>query len=185
MIKAFITDFDGTLANTFEANYASYKVAFKEVANIDFDKQFYKDSFGLRIDDICHNLGIDDQEVIKNIKKAKAIEYKKNTGLIEINAHLQAELMHFRNTGYRTVVATTATRENLTNVLTALNILYMFDIIITGDDVKKGKPDPEVYLKALEKLGLGANEVVVFEDSEAGIEATHRAGIENVIKIEI
>ena len=185
MIKAFITDFDGTLANTFEANYASYKVAFKEETGIDFDKQFYKDSFGLRIDDICHNLGINDQNIVKEIKKAKAIQYKSNTHLIEINSQLQSELMHFRNTGYRVVVATTATKENLTNVLKALNILYMFDIIITGDDVKKGKPDPEVYLKALEKLELNASEVVVFEDSESGIEAAHNAGIENVIKIEI
>jgi beta-phosphoglucomutase len=60
------------------------------------------------------------------------------------------------------------------------------DVIVTGEDVKNGKPDPEVYNIAKEKLGVTDNsEVLVFEDSEVGIKAANNAGIVNVIKIKI
>ncbi len=53
----------------------------------------------------------------------------------------------------------------------------MFDQIISGDDVKKGKPEPEIFLKACSKMNIPPSEALVFEDSIAGIEAARRAGI--------
>jgi HAD superfamily hydrolase (TIGR01509 family) len=57
-----------------------------------------------------------------------------------------------------------------------------FDIIITGENVNKGKPNPEVYLKALALLECEPDEVFVFEDSETGCEAAENAEI-NYIKV--
>ena len=61
-------------------------------------------------------------------------------------------------------------------------IAQYFDVIITGEDVKFGKPNPEVYLKALEKLNIKNDQAIVFEDSEVGCLAAYDAGI-NYIKI--
>lgn len=60
----------------------------------------------------------------------------------------------------------------------------MFDIIICGEDVSKGKPNPEVYETALKKLNISSNEALVFEDSEIGMKAAENANI-NYVKIKM
>lgn len=68
------------------------------------------------------------------------------------------------------------------NVLEYLKINDIFDLILSGKDVKKGKPDPEIYNKVLELTGINASNALVFEDSEVGIKAAQAAGI-SFIKI--
>ena len=79
-------------------------------------------------------------------------------------------------------ISSTASKENLYYVLNHFGIKHFFDIIITGEDVKFGKPNPEVYLKALEKLNIKNDQAIVFEDSDVGCLAAYDAGI-NYIKI--
>ena len=77
-------------------------------------------------------------------------------------------------------VASTATRGTVEATLRHLNLSKYFKIVMTGNDVKNAKPDPEVYLKTLEKLGLESGECLAVEDSEAGIAAAKKAGIKVV-----
>ena len=58
----------------------------------------------------------------------------------------------------------------------------IFDLILTGEDVKEGKPDPEVYITSMKALNVKPNETIVFEDSDIGIEAAVKAGC-NYIKV--
>ena len=60
----------------------------------------------------------------------------------------------------------------------------MFDVVLTGEDVEHGKPDPDVYLKALEKLNVSAEDAIAFEDTPIGMLAAERAKI-NCINIAI
>jgi HAD superfamily hydrolase (TIGR01509 family) len=85
-------------------------------------------------------------------------------------------LTHARNSGLKTAVATSGPIENTDLVLDGLKIRPLFDTIVTGGDVARGKPDPEIFLLAAERLDLPASECLVFEDSTAGIEAASRAG---------
>ena len=62
-------------------------------------------------------------------------------------------------------------------ILDRLGLTRYFDAIIDGTKVEKTKPDPEVFIKGAEALGLPCEECLVFEDSEAGIEAAHSAGM--------
>lgn len=182
MIKAIITDFDGTLVDTFEANYIAYKKAFKIAANYNLTPAFYKEAFGLRIDDICAKLNITNGDVIKEIKEIKAKEYANYVYLTYINNKLLDQLEYYQKQGIKIALATTASSVNLYKVLDFWKIHYLFDIIISGDDVKHGKPDPEVYIKALEQLGIDGSEALIFEDSEPGIEAASKVTT-NIIKI--
>ncbi len=61
--------------------------------------------------------------------------------------------------------------------LDSLGITDYFDAIITGNDVEKGKPDPEIYLKCAGTLGISPSKCLVFEDILPGIESAHRAGM--------
>lgn len=77
----------------------------------------------------------------------------------------------------RTVIATSAPKENVDFVLDELNMRSWFDAVIDASEVKRGKPDPEIYLKAARKVGCPPEACVVFEDSLAGIEAGLNAGM--------
>jgi beta-phosphoglucomutase-like phosphatase (HAD superfamily) len=60
-------------------------------------------------------------------------------------------------------------------------IFEYFDVIVSGDMVKKSKPDPEIFLLCAEKLGVPPSEITVFEDSQNGIKAAHAAGMRPVM----
>lgn len=94
--------------------------------------------------------------------------YKKK-GLIELLAFL-------KENGYLLALASSSKREIISFYLEIEEIPDYFDVIIAGDEVTKGKPDPEIFLKACEKLKIKPEEALVLEDSLAGIEAANRAG---------
>jgi beta-phosphoglucomutase family hydrolase len=86
-------------------------------------------------------------------------------------------LKTLRKRGVRTVVATSAPKKNVDFVLDGLKIRSWFDAVVDASEVKKGKPDPEIYLAAARKVGCPPEACVVFEDSLAGIQAGLSAGM--------
>ena len=61
-------------------------------------------------------------------------------------------------------------------VLNHLHLADLFDEIIAGTGVKKGKPDPEIYLKTMDVLGVPPEETLIFEDTEVGLQAAEASG---------
>lgn len=179
-IEAIITDFDGTLVDTYEANYLSYKEAFSKYG-YELNNEKYKEYYGLRYDALCDKMNIKEEHrsLIKELKKKI---YPSNFKYLDLNENLINFIIYSKNLRIKTCIASTASKENLYNVLNHFCIAQYFDVIITGEDVKFGKPNPEVYLKALEKLNIKNDQAIVFEDSEVGCLAAYDAGI-NYIKI--
>ena len=81
----------------------------------------------------------------------------------------------------RKMVATTTPRSITAERLTQMHLLDRFDGMICGDEVTHRKPDPEIYLKALEKAGVPAENALVLEDSVYGVRAAHSAGIDVIM----
>jgi len=79
--------------------------------------------------------------------------------------------------GVPRAVATSASRQDLERVLDALGLRRRIDVAVTADDVRWGKPHPEVYLKAAEGLGVEAAACVAFEDAIVGVHAARAAGM--------
>jgi len=79
--------------------------------------------------------------------------------------------------GVPRAVATSATRRDLEHVLAALDLRRHFDVVVTADDVRRGKPHPEVYLKAAQGLAVEPAACVVFEDAVVGVQAARAAGM--------
>ena len=71
-------------------------------------------------------------------------------------------------------LVTTASKKNTFEILNYTKKLELFDIILTSDDIKNPKPDPEGFLKAIEKSNVDSRESVIFEDSDIGIEAAKK-----------
>lgn len=81
---------------------------------------------------------------------------------------------------YKLALATSTSREKATNLLERAGIKDKFNVMVFGDEVVNSKPDPEIFLKASEKLGVNPEKCIVLEDSPAGIEAAYRAGMKGI-----
>ena len=94
---------------------------------------------------------------------------------LELTPYARTYLEQLKQAGYKLGVVSSAANWMLQQILKQLELNEMFDIIICQEDVKNHKPHPEAYLVALEKFGLKADQVLVFEDSHAGISAAKKA----------
>ncbi len=74
-------------------------------------------------------------------------------------------------------VATSASRDDVDRLLGPLGLRESFEVVVAAEDVRFGKPDPEVYLRAAEGLGVAPGACLVFEDSVVGVQAARRAGM--------
>lgn len=180
-IKAIISDFDGTLVDTFEANYLAYQQAFAEIG-FDLTRETYRACFGLRYDKFIEWLGLDKNEDTRKVRELKAKYYPHHFEHLKENEVLMDFIRSFHAGGGKTAIASTARRENLMAALKCIGAVEVFDVILAGDVVEHGKPNPEIYLKALDLLQVKADETICFEDTEVGVEAAKAAGV-SAIKI--
>lgn len=175
MIKAIITDFDGTLVDTFEANLRAYQEAFSSVG-IELTADKYYECFGFRFDRFMAAMGIYDESIAAEIREAKRVAYPEYFEFLKPNKTLLELIATFHNSGVKTAIASTARKENLMNVVNYLGISDFFDLIYTAQDVKHGKPSPEIYLNAMSELKVAPDDVLIFEDSPVGLEAAKISG---------
>src|ERR1700737_513688 len=89
-------------------------------------------------------------------------------------------LDELRRYGIRCAIGSSTERLNIDAILNILGIGHYFSAIVSADDVSHGKPDPEVFLTAAQRIGRDPAQCVVFEDALVGIEAAHRGGMKVV-----
>jgi beta-phosphoglucomutase len=89
-------------------------------------------------------------------------------------------LEELKSRGFKTAVATSAPRANLDLIINALKIGDRMDSMMASQDVQHHKPNPEVYLKSAERVGVAPSDCVVFEDSFSGVTAGLNAGMKVV-----
>lgn len=181
MIKGVIYDIDDLMVNSNPLHAEATEVVFKKIGHSldELPEQMLKSFIGMRIVDIL-------QEIIGYFKLDISFDdlYKERTDIflklaqekLEIMPGLYRSLDLFRNNKYSIAVTSSGTKEYINLVLEKFNIKDYFKIIISGDDVKKGKPDPESYLLASKQLGLLPQECLVLEDATTGIAAAKGAG---------
>lgn len=89
-------------------------------------------------------------------------------------------LDELKRRGIKTAVGTSAPKENLNFIMESLGLRHYFDAFLHSADVTEGKPNPEIYLKAADRLEIAPKNCVVFEDSVAGVKAGLNAGMKVV-----
>ena len=182
-IKAAITDFDGTLVNTLEANAHAYAAA-AEALGIEWNDELYRANFGLNWRDMAKVMGVPDDKA-EELHEMKSLKYCLCLDKRDLNVDLLQFFLYLQEQGVKICIATTAAEVNVMNVLKHFQIDDWFDVIITGDKERlKGKPAPDIYLEALKKCKCNADEAIVFEDSEVGMDAAKAAGI-NFVKLDM
>jgi len=179
MKKAVLFDLDGVLLDSMPYHVRAWQEVFGRYgAQIEPDEIYSRE--GSRTADMArmvaenHGLDLSETELTQLIQE-KSMLYNELSraeiiaGVVELIEELKRRRMWI-------AIVTSTFRENLLRVMPA-GLVQQFDVIITGGDVHNGKPHPEPYLKAAEKLGLSPDDCVVVENAELGIASGKAAGM--------
>lgn len=201
MISAVIFDLDGTLVETEElkalAHARSVTELRPEVPKEDVISAYGDDLVGHSRQEVAETLiqrfgleeaardrmaELDEEEpwrALVHIRRAMYEEILEDSSrILEKRYPLNIDLLRdLRSQGYPTACATMSHREQVRRVLSVLDLEDAFDIVVTMDDVERGKPDPEIDLLVAKKLGVPPQEFLVIEDSPAGVGAGVAAGM--------
>jgi beta-phosphoglucomutase family hydrolase len=181
--RAVIWDLDGTLIDSSNLHWEAWQKVM-EAENITLTYEQYVADFGKRNDEILRGrLGADlSDEFIARVSLAKEEVYRGliRTKGLELLPGARHWLERFKAEGWLQALATSAPRGNIDAVFAALVIGEYFDAAISSEEVRAGKPEPDVFLTAAAKMGVAPRDCVVIEDAPAGIEAARRAGMKSV-----
>jgi len=178
--KAYLFDCDGTIADSMPLHYVAWKTVFDE-----WGASFPEDIFyawgGMPTAEIIARLNQEQGlampvEEVAEEKEALYFEILPQLKAVpEVMAEVEA--MHGK---IPFAVVSGSTRESVVKSLEALGILGKFETLVCAGDYVKSKPDPEPFLVAAERLGVAAEDCLVFEDTEMGIAAAAAAGMKSV-----
>lgn len=183
--KAFIFDLDGVIVDTAKYHY----LAWQKIANrlgIDFTHEHNEQLKGVsRVRSLDIILGLGNVQASQEDKDKWLTE--KNEDYLQYIHHMQADeildgvvpvLQYLKNNNQK--VALGSASKNARPILEKVDILPYFDAIVDGNDVTNAKPDPEVFVRAAQLLGMPSEGAIVFEDSVAGVQAANIARMVSV-----
>ncbi len=175
---------DGTLIDNTPYHFKSWQALFKKYNKGEISKETYYTSIsGVPVMDTIRKLFGDDRDEagLKALLNEKEEFYRQEyapyvapvNGLVDF-------LSSLKNSGVKMAMATSATVEDIDFILNRIPIRNDFDEIVNSSMVSRPKPEPQIFLKAAEKLNTEPAKCVVFEDSLAGIKAANSAGMKVV-----
>lgn len=184
-MKAYIFDLDGVIVDTAKFHFLAWKKIGQEFG-FELTHELNEQLKGVsRVDSLQKILGW--AKVSVSEEKFNDLATRKNADYLsfvekmdenEILPLVKDFLLKSRTEGKK--IALGSASKNARPILEKLGIISLFDAIVDGNDVSKAKPDPEVFVIAAQKLGVKNEDCVVFEDSEAGIEAAKRANMKAI-----
>jgi len=200
-LKALIFDVDGTMANTEKDGHrVAFNLAFKE-ANLDWnwDVDLYgklldvtggKERIRYFLDDFNKDFSKPDNfsDFVAQLHAQKTKHYMNLMahGKIPLRIGVESFIEQARNEGVRLAIATTTTPANVTALLHSTfgkGSEDWFEVIAAGDIVPAKKPAADIFIYAIEKLNLKAEECLAFEDSENGLKSAKGAGLKTVVTV--
>lgn len=167
-------DLDGTLFDTKEVNYFSYRDALLTYGIV-LDREYFVTKCNGRHYTEFLPIIMGNAEEIDSVHTQKKIAYQKNLDKARINSHL-IRMIKLMKESYNTAIVTTASRKNTVDILKYFGCEDLFDLLITQEDVAEIKPSPEGYIKAMNYFGIDSTHTIIFEDSEVGVQAARYSG---------
>jgi beta-phosphoglucomutase len=180
-LKACIFDLDGVIVDTAKYHFLSWQKLATELG-VKFSEENNKELKGVsRMGSLDYILELgslsrspEEKEVLANRKNAWYLEYISKMSTDEILEGSIVFLDELRENGIK--ISLGSGSKNAKMILEKTDLLKKFDAIVDGTDTTRGKPDPEVFLKAADKLEVNSNEAIVFEDAYKGVQAAKNGG---------
>ncbi len=174
-----IFDMDGVLVDSGEAHRAAWQQIGEE-HGVPFGPDVFERTFGMHNNQIIPLwLGQEvDRREVDRLAGRKEVIYRELAPRLTVALPGCIELVQaLRDAGFRLAVGSSGPLQNIELILEQLQLRSHFDAISSGEDVVHGKPDPQVFLVAAQRLGLPPAGCVVVEDAPQGVEAARRAGM--------
>jgi HAD superfamily hydrolase (TIGR01509 family) len=180
MKKLIIFDLDGVLVSTKDLHYEALNSALEEVdSKYVISRQDHLKTFdGLKssekLDMLTKDRGLPQElhSQIWNRKQELTIQQLQH---IKPDQFIKMTLRELRRRGYKLACCSNAIRRSVLTILSKLDLIEQLDLIISNEDVKQGKPHPEMYWKAMSIMGVLPEETLIVEDSPAGLLAASRS----------
>jgi len=180
--KAALWDVDGTLVDTAELHFQAWETVCREHGR-DFTRADFAATFGRRNPEVIHTLFgerfNDEQSAVLGDRKEEVYRAAAGAGVVLLpGARVLLEDLH--RAGFAQAIGSSAPRANLELILRRTGVARFFGAVIGSEDTQRGKPDPQVFLVAAERLGVSPPRCVVFEDAVAGVQAARAGGMKCV-----
>ncbi|MGL5880686.1 MAG: HAD family hydrolase, partial [Xenococcaceae cyanobacterium] len=179
---AFIFDMDGTIIDNMQFHTQAWLTFLSDMGIEMTPEELHSRNYGTIVEVIRRLCG--DRLAALSDREARELGERKETLYREIyRPHLKliAGFDRFLEKADRSEIAiamgTSAGKANIDFVLQELEIASLFDVVVGGSDVQNGKPDPETFLIAAQRLNVSPEKCIVFEDNLSGIEAAQNAGM--------
>jgi HAD superfamily hydrolase (TIGR01509 family) len=176
--KAYLFDCDGTIADSMPLHYIAWKQALSEYGCNDFTEELFYALGGMPVGAVVERLNQRDGLSIP----IDAFAHRKESLYYDLIHQLQPvpevlEQIHLQHGSIPFAVVSGSTRESVVASLGALGILDLFDTLVCAGDYERGKPAPDPFLLAAERLGVSPEHCLVFEDADIGIQSAKAAGM--------
>ncbi len=176
--RGAIFDWDGVIINSASHHEASWERLAQELGRV-LPVDHFKKGFGMKNEVIIPELlgWTSDVAEISTISLRKEALYREVVREQGIQAlpGVEAWLSALRAAGIPCVIGSSTHLENITTTLDVLGLRDYFTALVTAEDVKRGKPDPEVFLTAAKRIGVEPANGIVFEDALVGVAAAQAA----------
>jgi HAD superfamily hydrolase (TIGR01509 family) len=179
-VRAVIFDFNGTLSNDEPILFEIFRELFGEYGRPLSEEEYFDELAGLSDPEIVRTwLGAENPAVDEVIER-RIERYREIVADGSSISEDVREAVRYAAKRVPVAVVSGAARPEIEPVLDAAGLTASVSIVVAAEDVAAGKPDPAGYLRALELLddGLAASDVVVFEDTEAGVASAKAAGMQ-------
>ncbi|MDA0376384.1 MAG: HAD family phosphatase [bacterium] len=180
MINAIIFDLDGTLVDSESLQYAAYNHAFSEygypISHTEWI-EWSQNSYSAKTWIDKRQLPLD-PEIIRAAKKKIYDELIREKISLKEGAEELIENIHGQ---YPLCLASSSRRESIEACLEKFGLKEKFQSILSGTELEKSKPNPDIYLKAAESIGQSPSQCLVFENSVSGLHAAKSAGMRCII----
>jgi beta-phosphoglucomutase len=183
-LRAVIFDLDGVITDTAEYHYLAWK-ALADDLGISFTREFNEELKGVsRMDSLekilarggkQHDFSIEQKEKLADQKNRHYLTLIKNITPSDFLPGVKEFISDVKTRGIKIGLASAS--KNAFQVLESLQIKDQFDAIVDASEIKKGKPDPEIFLTAAKLLQMEPGECIGIEDAAAGVESIKRAGM--------
>jgi beta-phosphoglucomutase len=175
-----IWDMDGTLVDTAELHFAAWEAVCAERGR-PFTRGEFAATFGRRNPEIIAYLFGDtmspaEAEHLADEKEDRYRAAARRQGVVPLPG-VRTLLEGLQRIGAAQAIGSSAPRANLELILELAKVAQFFDAVVSSEDTQRGKPDPQVFLIAAERLGISPSRCVVLEDAVAGVEAAHAGGM--------
>ncbi|MEA4988036.1 MAG: HAD-IIIA family hydrolase [Anaerovorax sp.] len=173
-------DFDGTIMDTNDIIVKSWQYTFRTLEGKERPIEEILATFGEPLHITMERIlpGFDSEEAIEIYRSYQFNHYQE---LIELFPGMEKLITELKQEGYKLAVVTSRLRNSTESGLNKFDLTEHFDVIVTADDTKKHKPDPEPVLIALEKLGSNPQEAIMIGDSMFDVLCAQNAGVDAVL----